>query len=341
MFKNLLDPRHTAGCHLCGDYQVAEYRPSGAAHPADADLLDAYSQAVIRVVDAVSPAVLGLSVTLDDGRGGSGSGYLIAPDGYAVTNSHVVAGSRKLVAMTHDGDRLEASIVGADAATDLALVRLAARELPFAPMGESETLRVGQLVIAMGSPFGFQSTVSTGVVSALGRAMRSQAGGLMESIIQHTAPLNPGNSGGPLVDSRGRVVGVNTAIVAMAQGLGFAVPASTANWVIGELLAHGKIRRRRLGITAAVVPVPRRIVVELDLLADRAVEIVAVESDGPAALAGIRPGDLIVAVGGRLVTSVDDLHRLLSAAPLAKPLVLSLVRRLQTLEIAVDLGPST
>jgi S1-C subfamily serine protease len=192
----------------------------------------------------------------------------------------------------------------------------------------------------MGSPFGFQSTVSTGIVSALGRAMRGEAGGLMENIIQHTAPLNPGNSGGPLVDSRGRVVGVNTAIVAMAQGLGFAVPASTANWVIGELLGHGTVRRRRLGITAAAVPIPRRVVIELDLLADRAVEVVAVERGGRAAAVGILPGDLIVAVGGRLVTNVDDLHRLMSAAPRAKPLVLSLVRGLRTLEVVVDADPA-
>ena len=192
------------------------------------------------------------------------------------------------------------------------LFRLAARDLPFAPLGDSDALRVGQLLIAIGSPFGFQSTVSTGVVSALNRTMRGEEGRLIENIIQHSAPLNPGNSGGPLVDSRGRVVGVNTAIIAMAQGLGFAVPANTARWVISELLSHGRVRRLHLGITATLVSLPRRLMVDLDLLNDRAIEVVAVEPGGSAAAAGIRPGDLILAAGGRLLNSIDDLHRLLS-----------------------------
>ena len=207
---------------------------------ADTDLLDAYSQAVIRVVEAVSPAVIGLAAG-EGGRSGSGSGFLVTADGYALTNSHVAGGRAKLVATTADGDRLNAQVIGDDPATDLALVRLAARDLPFAPLGDSDALRVGQLLIAIGSPFGFQSTVSTGVVSALNRTMRGEEGRLIENIIQHSAPLNPGNSGGPLVDSRGHVVGVNTAIIAMAQGLGFAVPANTARWVISELLSHGRV----------------------------------------------------------------------------------------------------
>jgi S1-C subfamily serine protease len=222
---------------------------------ADADLLDAYSQAVIRVVDAVSPAVIGLAAA-EGGRGGSGSGFLVTADGYGLTNSHVVGGRAGLVATTADGDRLDAQVIGDDPATDLALVRLAARDLPFAPLGDSDALRVGQLLIAIGSPFGFQSTVSTGVVSALNRTMRGEEGRLIENIIQHSAPLNPGNSGGPLVDSRGRVVGVNTAIIAMAQGLGFAVPANTARWVTSELLSHGRVWRLHLGITATMVFLP-------------------------------------------------------------------------------------
>jgi S1-C subfamily serine protease len=314
-------------------------RPAQMDLPTDADLLDAYSQAVIRVVAAVAPAVLGIATATGSDRGGTGSGYLISPDGYAVTNSHVVDGRDKVFAQTPDGDRLDARVIGDDPATDVALLRLSARDLPFAQMGDSDALRVGQLVIAAGNPFGFQSTVSTGVVSALGRAMRGQVGRLIENVIQHTAPLNPGNSGGPLVDSRGRVVGVNTAIVAMAQALGFAVPANTAKWVIGEILAHGKVRRIRLGISATIVQIPRRAVVDLDLLADRAVEVVDIERRSPAAIAGILPGDLIVAVAGRLVSSVDDLHRLLSATPPDKPVVLSLIRNGRGLDVEVQLAP--
>jgi S1-C subfamily serine protease len=303
----------------------------------DSEVLDAYSQAVIRVVEAVSPAVIGLAAG-EGGRGGSGSGFLVTADGYGLTNSHVVGNRARLAATTPDGDRLDAQVVGDDPATDLALVRLAARELPFAPLGNSDALRVGQLLIAMGSPFGFQSTVSTGIVSALNRTMRGEEGRLIENIIQHSAPLNPGNSGGPLVDSRGRVVGVNTAIIAMAQGLGFAVPVNTARWVIGELLSHGHVRRLHLGITATLASLPRRLIVDLDLLNDRAIEVVAVEPGGPAAEAGIRPGDLIVAVGGRLLNGIDDLHRLLADSDAGHHLALSVVRGGQELELHVDLG---
>jgi S1-C subfamily serine protease len=196
--------------------------PQPSRPPADdADLLDAYSRAVVHVVETVSPAVISVSGVRGE-RGGSGSGFLITPDGYALTNSHVVDGRPRLVAETADGDRVDAQVVGDDPATDLALLRLASNDLPYAPMGDSTTLRVGQLIIAMGSPLGLQTTVSTGVVSAVGRSMRGQDGRLIENVVQHSAPINPGNSGGPLVDSRGRVVGVNTAIVAWAQGLGFA-----------------------------------------------------------------------------------------------------------------------
>jgi S1-C subfamily serine protease len=319
------------------DDRAGALKGRGQESLADAEVLDAYSQAVIRVVEAVSPAVIGLAA--GDG-GGSGSGFLVTPDGYGLTNSHVVGGRAALLATTADGDRLDAQVVGDDAATDLALIRLAARDLPYAPLGDSHALRVGQLLIAIGSPFGFQSTVSTGVVSALSRTMRGVEGRLIEDIIQHSAPLNPGNSGGPLVDSRGRVVGVNTAIVAMAQGLGFAVPANTARWVIGEMLSHGRVRRPHLGISVALVPLPRRLVVGLDLLNDRAIEVVDVESGGPAATAGVRPGDLIVGVGGRLVDSVDDLHRLLSGRAVDHRLALSIVRAGQEMELHVDLGPS-
>ena len=292
----------------------------------DAALLDAYSQAVIHVVETVSPAVISVSARDANGRGGGGSGFIVTPDGYAITNSHVVDDRPKLEAETAEGDRLRAEIVGDDPATDLAIVRLAASGLPYAQLGDSDALRVGQLVIAMGSPFGFQSTVSTGVVSALGRSMRARDGRLIESIVQHAAPINPGNSGGPLVDSRGLVVGINTAIIAMAQGLGFAIPSNTAEWVLQEILAHGSVRRRQLGIVANVARLPRSIVRELDLLADQGVEVREVAPRSVADRAGIRADDVIIALAGRLATSIDDLHRLLMTLPADQGFELTVIR---------------
>jgi S1-C subfamily serine protease len=312
---------------------------AGKAHAADAardaELLDAYSQAVISVVERVGPAVISVASPPGSGERGSGSGFVITPDGFAVTNSHVVRGKERLRATTEDGDAIDARVVGDDPATDLALLRLASRDLAHAELGASQELKVGQLVIAMGNPFGFRSTVSTGVVSALGRAMRSEQGRLIENIVQHTAPLNPGNSGGPLVDSRGRVVGINTAIIAMAQGLGFAVPAATASWVVGELLAHGRVRRLSLGVTVAVVPLPRRLVRELDLLAEQAIEIVEVLPGSPAASAGLAAGDTIVAAAGRIVSGADDLHRVLSTLKEERQVELQVVREGGLLDIVV------
>lgn len=311
--------------------------PTGDATSAsDLDLLDAYSRAVIGVVDGLGPTVLCIEGPRGDSRGGQGSGVLLTPDGYALTNSHVAGGRRKLSAVTEEGDRLDAELVGDDPITDLALVRLAARDLPFAELGDSDALRVGQLVIAMGNPLGFRSTVSTGVVSATGRAMRGAGGRLIENIVQHTAPLNPGNSGGPLVNTRGRVVGVNTMIIAMAQGLGFAVPSNTAQWVVGELVAHGKVRRRWLGITGASVVLPRALVRELDLVANEAVEVVDLASDGPAASAGLRTGDVIVTAAGRLISTVDDLTRVIGLAPPGDVLALGVVRDERLLELHVE-----
>lgn len=281
------------------------------AEARDAELLDAYSRAVIGVVEAVQPAVV--SLTRRQGKGGGlGSGFIITPDGFAVTNSHVVGGHKKLLAQSSEGDQIEAEVIGDDPATDLALVRLAASDLPYASLGESDMLQVGQLVIAMGSPLGLQSTVSTGVVSALGRSMRSQEGRLIENVIQHAAPINPGNSGGPLLDSRGQVVGVNTAIIAFAQGIGFAVPSSTVRWVTSELLAQGSVRRRQLGIAASTVHVTRDAMRQFDLLSDQAVGVVEVAEGSVADRAGLRAGDLLVEINGRIMTSVDDVHRLLS-----------------------------
>lgn len=298
----------------------------GASPASDANLLDAYSQAVIHVVDTVSPAVISVTGQNGDGRGGSGSGFVLTSDGYAITNSHVVNDRPKLSAETTEGDKLRVELVGDDPATDLAVIRLAASGLPITTLGDSGALRVGQLVIAMGSPLGLQSTVSTGVVSALGRSMRGRDGRLIENVIQHAAPINPGNSGGPLVDSRGFVVGINTAIIAMAQGLGFAIPSRTAEWVLSEILTHGKVRRRQLGISAQVVRLPPALVRELDLLSDQGVEVHEVMRGSLAHEAGIERGDIIVALAGRLVTSIDDIHRLLMTVPPNQGFDLTVVR---------------
>lgn len=312
-------------------------RPPASLPAEDVDLLDAYSRAVIHVVETVSPAVLSLSGGSAQ-RGGSGSGFLITPDGYALTNSHVVAGRARLVGETADGDRVDAELVGDDPATDLALLRLHSKDFPFAAFGESAALRVGQLVIAMGSPLGLHSTVSTGVVSALGRSMRGQDGRLIENVVQHSAPINPGNSGGPLVDSRGRIVGINTAIVAGTQGLGFAVPSSTARWVISEMLVHGRVRRRQLGISATTVPLSRLLVRRLDLVSDRAVAVMKVIPGSPADAAGIQPDDVIIAVHGRLITGVDDIHRLLTQFSASDSLSVTLIRGESRIELEIPGG---
>ncbi len=291
----------------------------------DLELLDAYSQAVIHVVECISPAVI--HVEGEAGRGGSGSGFLISNDGLAITNHHVTGGRTTFKARTADGDRIEARLVGADPANDMALLKLSASDLPYSELGASEKLRVGQLVVAIGSPLGLQSTVSSGLVSALGRSIRSVDGRLVENIIQHSAPINPGNSGGPLVDSRGLVVGVNTAIIAMAQGLCFAIPGNTVRWVVNEIVNHGRVRRRHLGIVAATCRIPREAMVRFDLFSESCVEIVDVDPDGEAQKHGLESGDLIVEINDRIVSNVDDIHRLLSASPDDLPITLTLIRR--------------
>jgi S1-C subfamily serine protease len=332
---NLNAPLTHVADHASRDEPEGARTKQNAEAQRDAELLDAYSQAVIGVVSRMGPAVISVTSHPSEGERGQGSGFLIAPDGFALTNSHVVRGRLRLQAITEEGDALEARLIGDDPSTDLALVRLAARDLPHATLGDSNGLQVGQLVIAMGNPFGFRSTVSTGVVSAVGRAMRSEQGRLIENVIQHTAPLNPGNSGGPLVDSRGRVVGINTAIIAMAQGLGFAVPATTAQWVVGELLTHGRVRRLSLGVTVTIAPIPRRLARELDLLTEQAVEIVEVIAGGPAENAGLAAGDWIVAAGGRIITGTDDLHRVLAGLKAEREVSLQIVRDERMMEVGV------
>ena len=299
----------------------------------DARLLDAYSQAVIRVVETASPAVLSLSGA--SASGGSGSGFVVSSDGWALTNSHVVNGRSELVALTVDQDRLRARVVGDDPATDIAVLRLAASDLPTISLGNSEAARVGQLVIAIGSPLGLESTVSSGIISALGRRLRGGDGRLIEKVIQHTAPINPGNSGGPLVDSRGQVLGINTAMIAQAQGLGMAVPSRTAEWVLSEIRDHGLVRRRHLGIAVGVAVLPHRVVQELDLLNATAVEVLQVQPNSPAARAGLRPEDRIVALSDRLVESTDDLHRLMTLVPPDQDLHLTVIRDEQMLSMTV------
>jgi S1-C subfamily serine protease len=297
----------------------------------DADLLDAYSRAVVQVVRSVGPAVVSVVVGKDP-RGrrgdpvGAGSGVVVAPDGYVMTNNHVVQGAGRIEIRTADGTALPARLAGADPATDLAVLRAETGGLPYASFGDSTALSVGQLAIAIGNPLGFDSTVSTGVLSALGRSLRSRDGRLIENIIQHTAPLNPGNSGGPLVDSRGRVIGINTAIIPMAQGICFSIPATTAAWVLPQLVAHGRVRRGYLGIADQARPLERSLVVAIGLSASQAVEVLSVNRTSPAGRAGLRPGDLIIAINETDVACVDDLHRFLATWPIERPATLTLLR---------------
>src|SRR3989454_10231984 len=303
----------------------ADHEPPGvppSAQPTDAELLDAYSAAVVSVVDAVGPAVVSVRTNARAGRrsgAGAGSGVILAPDGYILTNSHVVHGATELEVSLTDGRRFAASLTGDDPTSDLAVIRVDAPALPAARLGESARLRPGQLVIAIGNPFGFESTVSAGVVSALGRSLRSTTGRLIDNIIQTDVALNPGNSGGPLVDSRGRVVGINSAVFAMAQGISFAVPIDTATWVIPQLLARGRVSRAYLGFGGQSRPLDRRLARALGLANARAIEILSIEPGTPAAVAGLQTRGLVGAPGERPPQTVGDGHRRLVAWPPREP----------------------
>jgi S1-C subfamily serine protease len=260
---------------------------------------------------------------------------VVTPDGYLLTNEHVVQRVTEARVTLVDGRTVPAVVAGRDPATDLAVLRAQAAALPYAQLAPEQRLRAGQLVVAVGNPFGFESTVSAGVVSALGRSLRSRQGRLIEGVVQHSAALNPGNSGGPLVDARGRVAGINTAIIAMAQGIGFAIPAATAQWVLTEILTQGRVRRAWLGVAARDRPLDMRLVRALELASPRAVEILSRERAGPAAQADLQPGDLIVAVNGEPVDGIDTLHRLLGRVPPGSELLLQIVRRTQRLTVAL------
>jgi len=282
-------------------------RPAAADH--DDALLDAYSSAVVDTIDRVAPAV----VRVERARGG-GSGVIFTPDGFVLTNNHVVEGATDARVTLADGRSVVAQPVGADPDTDLAVLWIdgAGASLPFASLGDSRSVRVGQIAIAIGNPFGFHHSATAGIISATGRSLRAASGRLMDDIIQTDAALNPGNSGGPLVDSRARVIGVNTAMILPAQGICFAIAINTASFVVARLIRDGRIRRAYLGVAGQNVPLHRRVVRYHELPRENAVFVVGVEPDGPAARAGVRDGDMIVAFDGKAIAGMDDLHKLLT-----------------------------
>jgi S1-C subfamily serine protease len=329
-----------------------EFRPQTPTTPNrldaadDASLLDAYSQAVIRAAEMVSPSVVNIEVQGNlgpadgEGRGrrrtsGSGSGFVLTPDGFVLTNSHVVHEADSIHVTLADGHRCEARLVGDDSDSDLAVIRVPTTDLPALTLADSQAIRVGQLAIAVGNPLGFQCSVTAGVVSALGRSLRARSGRLMDDIIQTDAALNPGNSGGPLVNSRGEVIGVNTAIIVQAQGICFAIASNTAKLVVTQLMAYGRFRRSYLGVGGQNVPLPRWLVRQLDLLQSSAVLVVSVEPGGPAEHAGIEEGDLLVQFEGRQLASIDDLHALLTHSRAGIRSTVSIIRDGQLREVAV------
>jgi S1-C subfamily serine protease len=299
--------------------------------PDEAEALDAYSRVVMRVADQLRPAVVNLRGTRGRGEG-SGSGILFTPDGFLLTNHHVVAGQQRLRVRLSDGREAPGRVVGADPWTDLAVVQVETANLPYVNFGDSARLRVGQLVVAIGSPFGFESTVTAGVVSATGRTLRSITGHLVDNVIQTDAALNPGNSGGPLVDSRGLVVGVNTAIIRPAQGLCFAIPINMAKHILPQLMQHGRVVRGYLGLHVRTVPVAPQLARKFELEQSNGVEVITVEPEGPADQAGLMSEDILVNLGDQPITSVDDLHRLLTQLPVGQPTAVRVLRGERRLE---------
>src|SRR6185437_8719169 len=310
------------------------FTPSaGGGAAAEATLLDAYSRAVVDAVETVGPAVLHLQV--EAANGGGGSGVVFTPDGYVLTNSHVAGSAKHLLATFPDGRSMGASLVGDDPDTDLAVLRLDGEAPAYARLGDARRLRVGQLVIAIGNPFGFQATVTAGVVSALGRSLRARSGRLIDSVIQTDAALNPGNSGGPLVTSAGEVVGINTAIIAAAQGICFSISANTVEFVASRLIRDGRVRRCYIGIAGQNVPLPRRVVRFHELARESGVRVQSTSADGAARQAGILSGDIVVAVDGLPVGDIDDMHRLMTEERVGIAVPVTLLRGAQKREFTI------
>jgi S1-C subfamily serine protease len=311
--------------------------------------LDAYSRVVVSVAERVGPAVVNIAAAqqvmvrdryqrmVPRERTGAGSGVVISPDGFVLTNSHVVSGARRLEVTLNDGRQFAAELVGEDPHTDLAVVRVPAAGLPAASLGDSTRLRVGQLVVAIGNPFGFQWTVTAGVVSALGRAFRSRTGRLLENIIQTDAALNPGNSGGPLCNGEGEVIGINTAVIPYAQGLCFAIPINTAKRVAGQLITRGRVMRGYLGIFVEARELSPPLQALLGGRQRTGVMVLEVVAGSPAARAGLRPGDIIVGLGGRPIAGIDDLHRFLDEEPVGRLYQLELLREGALLRLTVGI----
>ncbi len=311
----------------------------------DDELLDAYSTAVIKAVKRVGPAVVNIEVrhrvaqaqpgTPPQAQGGSGSGFVFTPDGFILTNSHVVHGADRIDVTLSDGREYRATLVGDDPDTDLAVIRIDAPNLSWAGFGDSQSIQVGQLVIAIGNPYGFQATVTAGVVSALARSFRSGSGRLIDNVIQTDAALNPGNSGGPLVTSSGEVIGVNTAVILPAQGICFATPSNTAKFVAARLIRDGHIRRSYIGVAGQNVPLQRRVVRFHNLPGESGVQVFNVDPDSPAARAGIVDGDVIVSFASKTISSIDDLHRLLTDEQVNTPSPITVLRKTEKLTLQV------
>ena len=324
-----------------------EARILDAVHPSDDDLLDAYSRAVIRAAERVSPSVVNLDIQtnprgkqgtryrLPEELRGTGSGFIFTPDGFILTNSHVVHHADKIAVTLPDGRRFEGDRVGEDPDTDLAVVRINGADFLATPLGDSQRIRVGQLVIAIGNPYGFQCTVTSGVVSALGRSLRSISGRLIDNVIQTDAALNPGNSGGPLVTSQGDVIGVNTAMILAAQGICFAIGINTAKFVAGKLIKEGKIRRSYIGLGGQNVPLLRRIVRFHHLPVESGVLVVSTEENSPAKRAGLSEGDIIVGFDSQPVAGIDDLHRMLTEEMVGGKTTLTIMRHTEKLNLNI------
>jgi S1-C subfamily serine protease len=330
-----------------GDGEGVAVETAPATERAETDLLDAYSSAVVNAAKRASPAVVNIEVRQSPrpspqghpsrrGQGGgSGSGFIFTPDGLVLTNSHVVHDAETINVTLSDGRSFPAKLVGDDPDTDLAVINILAPNLSSIAFADSSAIQVGQLVIAIGNPYGFQYTVTAGVVSNLARSFRSQTGRLIDGVIQTDAALNPGNSGGPLLNSHGQVIGVNTAIIPGAQGICFAIPGNTAQFVAGRLIRDGRIQRSYIGVGGQNVPLHRRLVRFHRLAAETGVLVVGVEKDGPAARTDIREGDLIVEVNGTAMPSIDDLHRLLTAERAGEALTITVLRGTEKLDVKV------